>query len=116
MRGARLPVGELRRDGEDVVLALLHGLDALVPSLDHLALAELELERGYAVAAGIELRPVEESARVMHCIGNPVIVSASPHGPSASPGTYGARLAFHAIDRTKTAERRELTSLGLVDL
>ncbi|GMF15625.1 unnamed protein product [Phytophthora fragariaefolia] len=47
-------------------LALAHLGDALVPAADHLAGAQLELERAAAVAARVELGAVREGAHVVH--------------------------------------------------
>ena len=43
-RRSRLPIGQFRRNGEDGILSVLHGLDTWTPSLYDLALTQLELE------------------------------------------------------------------------
>src|SRR5581483_3568708 len=53
-------VGERRRDRELPPAAHAHPLHALIPAGDHLALAELELERRPAVPRGVELLAREE--------------------------------------------------------
>ncbi len=68
-RAARA-VAQGRGDDERALAADLHALHAFVPALDHHAGAEVELERGIAVAAGVELRAllavVVEPAGVVH--------------------------------------------------
>jgi hypothetical protein len=53
--GAARAVAELGRDHEHARAAFLHALHALVPALDDMAGAEVELERVVAVLARIEL-------------------------------------------------------------
>src|SRR6266568_8312785 len=65
-REAARAVAELGRDGELALAAHLHALHALVPALDDLAGAELELEGIAAILAGVELLAVGEPARVVH--------------------------------------------------
>src|SRR5258706_2423737 len=68
--GAARAVAELRRNGELAPAADLHAGHALVPALDHVALAEREHERVAAVLARVEFRAaralVEEPAGVVH--------------------------------------------------
>src|SRR3954454_8386937 len=61
-----LAVRHIGGDRELTAAARLHADDALVPAFDHHARAELELERLVAIARGIELRAVEQRARVVH--------------------------------------------------
>src|SRR5215471_17482226 len=58
-------VTELRRDHELSFSADLHSDDALIPTLDHLAAADLEVERFAGVARAVELPTVHERARVV---------------------------------------------------
>src|SRR5262245_34814650 len=68
--GAARAVAELGRDGELALAADLHACDALVPALDHVALAERKHERLAAVLARVELAAfravVEEPPGVVH--------------------------------------------------
>src|SRR6185436_5669978 len=64
--GATLAVRELRRDGELALPADLHTYDTLIPPLNDLASAELEVEGLVAVLRAVELLPVGECARVVH--------------------------------------------------
>src|SRR5262249_35490301 len=59
-------VAEFRRDDELALAADLHPGDALVPALDDLAGAEVELERLAAVEAAVELLAVLERGGVVH--------------------------------------------------
>lgn len=52
--GTALAVRKVGRDGELAFLALAHANDALVPALDHLATAQLELEGLVAIVAGVK--------------------------------------------------------------
>src|SRR5258706_5577037 len=81
-RAARA-VAELRRDGELPLAADLHALDALVPALDHVSLAEREDERIAAVLARIEFRSVGQPAGVMHAH-----LLAGGRGVSAADGEF----------------------------
>lgn len=65
-RVAALAVGVLVGQRELGDLALAHLGDALIPAADHLAGAQLELERATAVAARVELGAVGERAHVVH--------------------------------------------------
>ena len=51
-------------------LALGHLGDALVPALDHLALAEFELEHLATIARWVELGAIRQRARVVDLINN----------------------------------------------
>src|SRR5262245_54964418 len=65
-REAAVGVGELGRDRELAQAADLHAGDTLVPALDDLPGAELELEALTAVARAVELLTVGERADVVH--------------------------------------------------
>src|SRR5258706_4917977 len=56
--GAAGAVSELRRDDERPLAADLHAREALIPALNHLAGAELELEWVVAIAGAVELLAV----------------------------------------------------------
>src|SRR6188768_972760 len=62
-------VGQRRRHPELALAADLHAHHALVPTLDHAALADREGERLAAVARAVELVAVGEPARVVHRAG-----------------------------------------------
>src|SRR5947209_2573258 len=65
--GAARAVRHRRRDGQLAAAADFHPLHAGVPAGDHLALAELELERLAAVPRRVELLAVgERDADVVH--------------------------------------------------
>merc|ERR1711959_503732 len=70
--GAVLAVRHVVGDVQGPLLADTHVLQTLVPALDDLTGAELELEGCPAVQRAVELRPVHEFARVMHRQGIPV--------------------------------------------
>src|SRR5262249_46027039 len=57
-REAALAVAHRRRDRDPPPAADAHAGDALVPALDHLPLAEPELERVATIPGGVELLPV----------------------------------------------------------
>ena len=67
----------VRRAGQDGSLSLAHLRDALVPALDDLAHADLELERRAAIARRVELLPVRQCAGVVHEHGLRTHASAS---------------------------------------
>src|SRR5258707_14634341 len=64
--GPLAAVTELRGDGELALASHPHAGDPFVPSLDHLAGAELEAEGAVVVAARVELGAVDQPAGVVH--------------------------------------------------
>src|SRR4051812_1280982 len=64
--GALRAVGQVRRDDQLAPAADLHALDALVPALDDLTLAERERERLAVVPRGVEL--LARRPRVAHVL------------------------------------------------
>src|SRR6476469_4571933 len=67
---ATRPVTERRRNDQRALAADVHRTDAFVPARNHLALADLELERLVAVDGGIEflalLAVLVEPSGIMH--------------------------------------------------
>src|SRR3978361_2178791 len=67
--GAARAIAQIRRDDQRALAADMHGGDALVPALDHLALAEGEGERLVPVERAVELLALlavdEQPARVV---------------------------------------------------
>ena len=91
------------RDGELSLASDLHALDTDVPSLDHLALAKLELE-GFSLEALVELFPrLGQRSLVVHthvfaglglgAIANPDVLGHDPalQGPLLGLGSLGWR-------------------------
>jgi ARG/rhodanese/phosphatase superfamily protein len=64
--GAALTVAEVRRNDELTLAARLHRAHALVPALDHAALADRKLEGLAAVHRAVELLAALEPPRVVH--------------------------------------------------
>src|SRR6185312_17234052 len=63
--GAALAVAEFRRNGQLAFAADLHAGDALIPTLDDPAGAQLEGERPFAIEAAVELLAVGQPAGVV---------------------------------------------------